>query len=195
MVLAMNKAVFLDRDGTLIEDCHYLSDPDKVRLLPYTAEGLRLLRDEGFLLLVVSNQSGIGRGYFSIEQMQAVNARMEELLDEQGITLDAVYFCPHTGKETPPCNCRKPAVGMAKNAQWDFSLDLTRCYMVGDKLSDMEFARCFQAKAAVALQNSEYADLRALAQTADFTACHLLAASRWIVQRERGRTQIDPDID
>lgn len=132
----MNKAVFLDRDGTLIVDRGYLSDPDGVSLLAGVAEGLCRLRAAGYLLIVVSNQSGIARGYFTHEEATRVNRRMEALLEEEGARLDAIYYSPHgpdAGSET-----RKPAPGMLLMAARDHDIDLCASACVGDQPRDGE---------------------------------------------------------
>jgi histidinol-phosphate phosphatase family protein len=130
--------VFLDRDGTLIVEKHYLSDPDGVRLEESVIEGLSLLQANGHPLIVVSNQSGIGRGMLSEADARAVNARVDELLRREGIRVLAWYLCPHAPDTA--CDCRKPLPGMALSAARDWSLDLAGSYVVGDKRSDLELA-------------------------------------------------------
>ena len=133
---AIHKAVFLDRDGTIIEDKHYLADPAGVVLLPGVVEALRLLQDAGYLLIVVSNQSGVGRGYFSEESMAAVQQRVEELLDEEGIVLDAFKYCPHSPDDR--CACRKPKPGMLLEAAAEFDVALPESASIGDRTRDAE---------------------------------------------------------
>lgn len=133
----MNRTyVLLDRDGTIIYDRHYLADPAGVELLPGAATGLRRLQQLGCGLIVVTNQSGIGRGYFDEPTLGRIHDRMRELLAAEHVTLDAIYFCPHTDDDA--CGCRKPQPGLATQAARDFELDLRRCYMVGDKCVDVE---------------------------------------------------------
>ena len=130
--------VFLDRDGTIIVEKHYLCDPDLVELEQGAAEGLRRLQQRGLPLVVVSNQSGVGRGKFGPQAVDAVNARVAELLAAHGITIAGWYMCPHAPDTT--CGCRKPLAGMVRQAQSDLALDLTGCFVVGDKRSDVELA-------------------------------------------------------
>ena len=132
-------AVFLDRDGTLIEDREYLSDPAGVRLLPGVPEGLRRLREAGFALVVVTNQSGIGRGRMTEADYLRVAAEVDRQLAEHGVALDAVYYCPaspaaNSNDEHPD---RKPAPGMFLRAARDLDLDLAHSYSVGDSLRDL----------------------------------------------------------
>ena len=130
--------VFLDRDGTIIVDKHYLSDPDQVELETGAAEGLAALSAQGFPLVVVSNQSGIGRGLFEEEAAHRVNARIDDMLRPYGVRILAWYLCPHApGQE---CRCRKPLPGMALAAAQDWALELRGCYVIGDKRIDLELA-------------------------------------------------------
>jgi histidinol-phosphate phosphatase family protein len=130
--------VFLDRDGTLIVEIGYLSDPEQVRVEEGVIEGLAVLADRGHPLIVLSNQSGIGRGMFTREDAQRVNTRLDAELRERDVKILAWYLCPHT-PETP-CDCRKPRPGMALAAARDWRLELSGCYVIGDKRSDVELA-------------------------------------------------------
>ena len=135
----MSKApVFVDRDGTLIVEKGYLSDPAQVALEATVIEGLSMLSAHGHPLIVLSNQSGIGRGILTREDAQRVNARVDSLLRGHGITILGWYMCPH-----PPdtqCSCRKPQPGMALEASRDLGLTLAGCFVVGDKRADVELA-------------------------------------------------------
>jgi len=133
----LRRAVFLDRDGTLIRERDYLSDPDGVSLLPGVVEALRLLAEAGFALVVVTNQSGIARGLYSLSDYEAVADRLAEELRTEGLTLDATYFCPHHPQFTGPCDCRKPATGMYRRAAADLGLDLSQSFFVGDREKDV----------------------------------------------------------
>jgi histidinol-phosphate phosphatase family protein len=126
----------LDRDGTIVVERHYLSDPKLVELIPGAASGLRRLGELGWGRIVVTNQSGIGRGYFSAEQALAVNRRMEELLALDGASIEAIYLCPHTPEDR--CRCRKPEPGLAIRAAGDWAFDPKRCVVIGDKPCDIE---------------------------------------------------------
>lgn len=130
-------AVFLDRDGTIIEEREYLADPAGVALLPGTAEGLRHLARAGFALVVVTNQSGIARGMFDENDFQRVQQRLEQLLDDEDIVLDGVYFCPHHPVHSGPCECRKPGTLLFRRAAEELGLDFTRSVFAGDRLRDV----------------------------------------------------------
>lgn len=131
------QTVLLDRDGTLIEECHYLKDPHKVRLIPGVAQPMRHLGEQGVRFFLVTNQSGIGRGYFSTQDFQSVQKRLRELLRAQEITLAGEAFCPHTPQDA--CNCRKPATGMWKQLASTYHLQARTAVMIGDKRADIAF--------------------------------------------------------
>lgn len=129
-------AALLDRDGTLMIDHGYVGRPDQVELLPDAARGLRLLAGAGLALVVVTNQSGVGRGFFTMAEVDAVNERLARLLLEEGVELDGFYTCPH-GPDSG-CECRKPAAGLARRAAAELGLDLGASVVIGDKESDVE---------------------------------------------------------
>ena len=130
-----DRAVFLDRDGTLIDDVGYIADAEEVRLVPGAAEALRALREAGFRLVVVSNQSGLGRGLVTQEQADAVHERFVRELESAGAGIDAAYYCPHAPQDD--CDCRKPKPGMLLDAARDLGLDLERSFMVGNSEVDV----------------------------------------------------------
>jgi len=130
-----NPAVFLDRDGTIIDELGYLGDPDKVVLYPGVHDALINLNKAGYLLIVVTNQSGVARGYFTLEEALAVNYKMVRMLAELGVKIHGIYFCPHL--PDAGCPCRKPAPGMVQKAETDFNVDLTNSWIVGDTDKDI----------------------------------------------------------
>ena len=142
----MNNAFFLDRDGVIIEEEHYLSDPAKVRLCPGCAEAFRQISAAGFRIIVTSDQSGVARGYFTFAEIAAVERRIEELLTGAGAPLpDAWYYCPHHTKGSVAeyvrdCDCRKPRPGMLIRAAEEHAISLPGSVMIGDKLSDLRAA-------------------------------------------------------
>jgi len=139
-------AVFLDRDGTVIEEVGHLGEPERVAILPGVPAALRGLSDAGFALVLVTNQAGVARGMFTEEDVAAVNARTAELLAAEGVSLDGIYHCPHHPDFTGPCDCRKPEPGMLKSAARDLDLDLGASWMVGDHPSDAGAARAAGAR-------------------------------------------------
>lgn len=134
----MRPCAFLDRDGTLIEERNYLADPDQAVLLPHVVDGLRALTKQGFRLIIVSNQSGIGRGYFSDIAANAVNQRVIDMLTREGVEIAACYMCPHRPEEQ--CHCRKPQPGMIEKACQAFSINLASSIVIGDNRTDLQLA-------------------------------------------------------
>lgn len=137
----MNKAIFLDRDGTLNVEKHYLYKIKDFEWLPGVIEALRLLQDAGYLLIVVTNQSGIGRGYYTEEEYLELERWMTQTLKEQGIRLTAVYHCPHlpnaqVEEYRKDCMCRKPKLGLFRQAMADWDIDVDSSYAIGDKIRD-----------------------------------------------------------
>lgn len=130
-----NKAVFIDRDGTINMDVHYLNDPDKFKMYPGVGEGVRKLKDNGFKIIVITNQSGIARGYFTEKQLSDIHEKMKKEFQEFNVILDGIYFCPHHPDDK--CNCRKPNTGLFEKAIKDHNIDVSRSYMVGDKTLDI----------------------------------------------------------
>jgi D,D-heptose 1,7-bisphosphate phosphatase len=136
-----NRAVFLDRDGTLIENPGYLGDPEKVKLLPFVGEILSRLKNEfNYFLIVISNQSGIARGLITVEQVEQVNEKINTLLKEFNVSIDKFYYCPHhpdfsTAEE---CVCRKPSTEMVEKAVREFDIDRSQSFFIGDSVADIE---------------------------------------------------------
>lgn len=139
-------AVFLDRDGTITVEKSYVTDPDEIELIPGAAEAIVRLRSAGFAVVIVSNQSGVARGYMTESDMAAVHRATEERLLERGAVIDGAYYCPNleagsVERFTHDTSCRKPATGMIDAAARDLALDVSASFMVGDQLSDLETAR------------------------------------------------------
>lgn len=131
--------VFLDRDGTINREKHYLSDPDELELLAGAAAGLRALKQFGCRLVIVTNQSAIARGYFDEQRLLNIHTRLREMLRAEGVEIDGWYWCPHHPDDQ--CECRKPNTGMLEHARQDLDLDMQCAWMIGDKLGDMETGR------------------------------------------------------
>lgn len=134
-------AAFLDRDGTIIRDASYVRDPADVVLLPHAADAVRRLNEHGIVVVLVTNQSGIARGYLNHDDYALVHARVEALLAEQGAHLDASYMCPHLPELTGPCDCRKPGLGLYKQAIAEHELDATKSLFAGDRWRDVQPGR------------------------------------------------------
>src|SRR6266571_5629062 len=171
---ALSSAVFMDRDGTIMEDCVYCSDPKNVKIFPGVLEALRRLKSNGFKLIIITNQSGIGRGLFTVEQYRAVEA---EVLRQLGAGLiDATYFCPDVPGQHS--SCRKPAPGMILQATGEHEIDLSRSFFIGDKEIDAECGR----NAGVRTIRVQTGFQRETTDTiADWVAADLVEAARIIL--------------
>ncbi|HET7586423.1 MAG TPA: HAD family hydrolase [Gemmatimonadaceae bacterium] len=144
---ATRPAVFLDRDGTIIVDTGYVRDPDTVQLVSGAAGAIARLNAAGLPVIIVSNQSGIGRGILTEEMFARVQARVESLLAQEGAHVDATYICPHAPDAEPPCECRKPGTRLFTRAAEEHGIDLTRSWLVGDRYRDVAPAQALGARA------------------------------------------------
>ncbi len=138
-------AVFMDRDGTVNEQMGYINHVDRFVLLPGAGEAIRLLNEAGYLAIIVSNQSGVARGYFPVDLVYRVHDKMTDLIKKEGAVLDGIYFCPHypNGKVSPygiRCDCRKPGTGLIRKACTAFDIDMEHSFVIGDRCSDIEMA-------------------------------------------------------
>jgi D-glycero-D-manno-heptose 1,7-bisphosphate phosphatase len=187
----VNRAVFIDRDGTMIEDTGYLHQVEKIAFFPWTIDAMRALHRAGFLLIMVSNQSGVARGMFSEADVETVHRAMAVALEAGGAPVRAYYYCPHhpdgsVAEYARVCDCRKPAAGMVERAARELNVDPTKSFVVGDTWFDVGLARRTGAK-AVLVRTGEGA--RAEAQpainvTADAIVDNLAAAASWILRTD-----------
>jgi histidinol-phosphate phosphatase family protein len=173
-------AVFLDRDGTLVEDVGYLSDLNDLRLFPSAADAVRLLKNSGFLIIVVTNQSGIGRGIYGEDAMHAINSEIQRNV---GGAIDAFYFCPHL--PDAGCRCRKPGLGMIEAASADFPIDLQSSWMIGDKSIDIETGKEMGARTALVLTGYGRQHEATLIRSPELISEHVGAAAEEIVKITR----------
>ena len=141
----MTRAVFIDRDGTISEEVGYINHTSRFRLFPYSADAIRYLHQNDYLAILVTNQAGVARGYFSEDMVQSVHRKMTAELDHAGTALDAIYYCAHHPSVGDPpyrldCDCRKPKPGLLLRAARDFAIELSESWMVGDRYSDIQLA-------------------------------------------------------
>lgn len=153
--LPQGTAVLVDRDGTLNHDCGYVTSPDQLVLFPGVPEAISRLNQLGVLVIMITNQSAIGRGLMTVEMLNAIHRELAALLRTSGAKIDGIFFCPHHPRDE--CDCRKPNVGLIEQAVERFSLDLTQCYLVGDKKSDLEAAQTMGV-AGVLVMTSSYSE-------------------------------------
>jgi D-glycero-D-manno-heptose 1,7-bisphosphate phosphatase len=184
------RAVFLDRDGTIIEEVGYLDRPERVELFPWTIDAIRVLNRSGLAVVLVSNQSGIARGFFTEAVVDDVHRRMAEMLAEGGVHIDAYYYCPHHPDGKVPgysqaCDCRKPGRGLVDRATRELGVDPTRSFVVGDRWLDVALGRAVGAQSVLVRTgygiSEEQKPPGGLA--ADAVVDNLIAASSWILGR------------
>jgi D-glycero-D-manno-heptose 1,7-bisphosphate phosphatase len=182
----MNRGVFIDRDGTIIEEKEYLCDPEKVVVFPGAAPALRRLREAGFKLIVVSNQAGVGRGYFTMREVDAVNARVLAELSREPVAFDRIYIAPEAPGQ--PSRGRKPSPQFLFDARDEFDLDLAQCYMIGDKLIDLESGWNAGVKKSILVRTGygkEWEHKAADQIKKGLVVDDLPAAAEWICREER----------
>ena len=173
----MKKAVFMDRDGVIIEQVAYLSKPEQAALIPGAVEALRIIHRHGDLAVVISNQSGVGRGYFTAADVDAVHDRIQELLAQSGERVDEFRYCPHAPDEK--CSCRKPSPEMILKAAERFGIDVHASLMLGDRMSDLECGRNAGCAKSVLVRTGYGAEQEPKAREAGFSvADDMLAAVR-----------------
>ncbi len=153
----MRKAVLVDRDDTLCPDVPYCSDPSKIHVFPDVPEAVRRLNDAGYLVLMVTNQSGIGRGYFTVQTLESVNAELLRQVAAGGGRIDDIFFCPHTPEDN--CDCRKPKVGMGLQAISKYDLDPAECWMIGDKEKDIQFGERLGIRSRMVSEHRSFSDV------------------------------------
>ena len=189
----LRPAAFLDKDGTLVRDVPYNVDPRRIELEPTAGVGLAQLAAAGLALVVVSNQSGVARGLFEEKALDAVEQRIRQLLESLDIELAGFYYCPHHPEGSVPqyrvrCNCRKPAPGMLLQASRDLELDLTRSWLIGDILDDIEAGRAAGCRTVLIDAGHETEWVSGPRRTPHYIAANLADAARFIVEAVRQET-------
>jgi D-glycero-D-manno-heptose 1,7-bisphosphate phosphatase len=188
----MHRAVFLDRDGTVNEEVGYLRDLAYLRLIPGAGAAIRRLNDAGLKVVLVTNQSGVARGYFPESLVHEAHERLDQMLRKEGARIDAVYYCPHhptAGKSnyTIVCDCRKPGTGLIDRAAQDLGIDVKQSYVVGDKWSDVELGERTGAHTILVRTGFAPDDPGNIRPThlsdPDFIAHTIAEAADWIIQR------------
>jgi D-glycero-D-manno-heptose 1,7-bisphosphate phosphatase len=188
-------ALFMDRDGTISEEVGYVNHPARFRVFPYTADAIKLLNENGWLAIVVTNQAGVARGYFAEDVIVQVHDRLRGELEKAAAKLDAIYYCAHHPSVGEPpyrldCDCRKPKTGLIDRAAADFEIDLGRSWMVGDRYGDLELARNASLHGALVLSGygrGEWEYQRASWKLEpEVVAENLLEAVKLIIERGAG---------
>ncbi len=186
-------AVFMDRDGTINEQRGYINHVSRFVLVPGTAEAIRLLNRHRYLAIIVSNQSGVARGYFPLQLVEDVHSHMRELLKKENAVIDGIFFCPHyrTGvvsEYTADCDCRKPRTGLIKSACETFDIDMTNSYVIGDRCTDIELAERSNLRGILVKTGYGLGDIEYVLPGSPFKPVHiasdLLDAVRWIIEKD-----------
>jgi D-glycero-D-manno-heptose 1,7-bisphosphate phosphatase len=194
-----NTAVFLDRDGTINEEVGYLDSIDKLKLFANAAEAIRLINESGMKAVVITNQSGVAKGYFTEEFVRTVHGHIQERLRERGAFIDAFYYCPHhhtegIGVYLQSCACRKPEAGMLIQASKELAIDLRRSYTVGDMVKDIKVAHTVGAKGILVktgygintIEKDLTPDSSEICQPS-YIAEDILDAVKWIIRDQKKR--------
>jgi len=187
------RAVFLDRDGTINKDVGFPDSFDLIEIYPYSYEAVKKINEAGLLAVIVTNQSGIGRGLIREKNLHLIHQKLRDAFAEHNIHFDGIYYCPHYISSSDPrynkdCLCRKPKPGMALQAAQDLNIDIKRSYMVGDKVEDILFGRNIQAKPILLLTGFGQEALPKLKKkriVPAYVAPNLLDAVNWILKREK----------
>jgi len=189
----LSRAVFLDRDGTISPEKDYIKTTAEFELYDFTVDAVRRLNSAGFKVLVVTNQSGVARGYLTLETLERIHYKMAQLFVKSDAVIDGIYYCPHhptagSGSFTRVCSCRKPAVGMLMRAAGDFDLDISRSYIVGDKLTDIIMAKDLSATSILVRTGYGAAEAEKInpekTEIPHFIADDLKEAVDWIMRKE-----------
>lgn len=175
----MNKAIFIDKDGTLISDVPYNVNPQLIRFEDYAFESLYLLQQKGYFIIIVSNQPGVALGYFKEEDLKAVEEKIKESLLENKVMLHGFYYCPHA--ENEGCNCRKPKPGLFFKAAKDLDIDLSKSWMIGDILNDVEAGKRSNCKTILIDNGNETEWIQNKQRVPHYMVNHLKAAAEIIL--------------
>lgn len=174
------EAVFLDRDGTINEEVGYVTDISRFRFMPGVFEAISSLNRAGYLVVIVTNQSAVGRGFMSEDTLRQIHKWMVTQIESHGGKVDAVYYCPHTPQDK--CNCRKPNPGLMEKAQRDFNIDLTKSFIIGDKESDIVLGRAIGCRTVLIRTTGVESNGGTLNLEPDRAEKSLLDAVTWITR-------------
>jgi D-glycero-D-manno-heptose 1,7-bisphosphate phosphatase len=193
----MQPAVFLDRDGTMIREVQYLRRFDDLRWFPASIDAIRLLNRAGFIVCVTTNQSGVGRGYYTEQDVRSIHDRMTDALVAAGARIDAWFYCPHHPEAVIDslrlvCDCRKPKPGMIQSAAAQMAIDLPRSFVVGDRITDIGLAQSAGAQGVLVRTGYGESTLQengGSAPGAAFVADHVMQATSWILRQQSSTTE------
>ena len=180
-----NKAVFIDRDGTINVNVGYLDNPDDFQMYPGVAEGIKLLQENGFKIIIITNQSGIARGYFTVETLKRIHERMLKEFYDKGVTIDAIYYCPHHPDEG--CGCRKPNTDLFEKAVKEHNIDITRSYVIGDRMLDIEAGHRMGLKTVLVPEKKEKVEkeMKKSKIKPDYLCNDFYSGVKWILKNNK----------
>ncbi|MFC1940600.1 D-glycero-alpha-D-manno-heptose-1,7-bisphosphate 7-phosphatase [Chloroflexota bacterium] len=183
----MERAVFLDRDGTIIEDIGYPHERSIIKFLPRVSKAVRLLNESGFKVIIITNQAGVARGYFTEDTVKEINKYIQETLTKERAFIDMIYYCPHhidgiIEKYRKDCYCRKPNPGMIEQAAREFGIDLEKSFVIGDKSSDIEAGRRAGCRTVLLTTENPSLNDKGTIVISDYTAPDLYEAVKWLVK-------------
>jgi D-glycero-D-manno-heptose 1,7-bisphosphate phosphatase len=186
----VERAVFLDRDGTIIEHVDYVYDCSQVKLIPRASEAIRLLNESGFKVIIITNQPGVARGYFTEETVREINKYVQECLAKEGARIDEVYYCPHHAEGTieeyaKECDCRKPKPGMIVRAVHELGIDLEGSFAIGDRTIDVEAGERAGCRTVLLADENQPNNMKETATIADYVAPDLYEAVKWLLEFSR----------
>ncbi|MFC1913742.1 D-glycero-beta-D-manno-heptose 1,7-bisphosphate 7-phosphatase [Chloroflexota bacterium] len=183
--MVTNKAVFLDRDGTIVIEVNYCRHPEDIKLYPKAPQAIKMLNESGFKVILVTNQSGIARGYFNEDTLSQIHAKMLSDLSAHGAGIDAIYYCPHHPDDG--CNCRKPQPGNLLQAAEDWDIDCRASFVIGDRLMDIELARNTDCRSVLVTNTRGLRELKNSDAQPDFIAHDIGEAAEWVVSNSHGK--------
>ncbi len=179
-MFSQHRAVFLDRDGTIARDINYCRRVEDFEILPTVPQAIRLLNENGFKVVVITNQSGIARGYFTEQTLGLIHKKMHDELARYKARVDAVYFCPHHPDED--CLCRKPKPALLQQAAAEMGIDFTLSYMLGDRQMDIQAGKAVGCKTVLVITGSDREEYQLINQAPDYIASSLYEAAEWIIR-------------
>jgi D-glycero-D-manno-heptose 1,7-bisphosphate phosphatase len=183
----VNKAVFLDRDGTIVEDVGYLNTPLQLQFIPGSIEAIKKLNEAGYKVVVITNQAGVAKGLITEDMLQTIDKTLHKWLLNGDAHLDGLYYCPHHPEHgvypyKQACECRKPHPGLIRKAEKDLNIDLSQSFMIGDKASDIEAGKRAGTKTIFVLSGRGLEEQEKLNGNPDHIAKNLLKAVKWILE-------------
>jgi D-glycero-D-manno-heptose 1,7-bisphosphate phosphatase len=177
-----NRAVFVDRDGTINANIGYINDPKNLKIYPSVAKGIKILKENGFKIIVITNQSGITRGFFSEGILEKIHQKMRNELSKKGASIDAIYYCPHHPDDG--CNCRKPNIGLFKKAIKELNIDVKHSFIIGDRMLDVEAGYKIGCKTILVPENKEKVEkeMRESNIEPDYICDDFYSGVKWILR-------------